>query len=232
MRLQPPAASAWTEGRASTPVVRSDRRPRLPWLVTGAGISIVVAIGLIAIFLLVQAIPSLRRTRRTSSRAPSSTPATRRTSASASGTSRSSPPQLCLRADPRGPGRHRDRALLDQYAPRSCSPESFGVLVDLLAAVPSIVFGLWGIFVLAPGARAVRELPQRRRWAGFRSSPTATSRSPAGEHLHGIGRARHHDPADRHRQSPARYIGQTPRSHIEAAIGAGSHASGRSSGRR
>lgn len=40
-------------------------------------------------------------------------------------------------------------AFLTNYAPvRLARP--FAVLVDLLAAVPSIVFGLWGIFVLAP----------------------------------------------------------------------------------
>ncbi len=40
-------------------------------------------------------------------------------------------------------------AFLTNYAPtRFAKP--FAMLVDLLAAVPSIVFGLWGIFVLAP----------------------------------------------------------------------------------
>jgi phosphate transport system permease protein len=38
---------------------------------------------------------------------------------------------------------------LTQYAPARLS-RLFGAIVDLLAAVPSIVFGLWGIFVLAP----------------------------------------------------------------------------------
>ncbi len=38
---------------------------------------------------------------------------------------------------------------LTNYAPRQLA-KPCGILVDLLAAVPSIVFGLWGIFVLAP----------------------------------------------------------------------------------
>ena len=38
---------------------------------------------------------------------------------------------------------------LTNYAPRRLA-KPFAILVDLLAAVPSIVFGLWGIFVLAP----------------------------------------------------------------------------------
>ena len=40
-------------------------------------------------------------------------------------------------------------AFLTNYAPRRLA-KPFAMLVDLLAAVPSIVFGRWGIFVLAP----------------------------------------------------------------------------------
>ncbi len=40
-------------------------------------------------------------------------------------------------------------AFLTNYAPTRLA-RPFAMLVDLLAAVPSIVFGLWGIFVLAP----------------------------------------------------------------------------------
>jgi phosphate transport system permease protein len=45
-------------------------------------------------------------------------------------------------------------AFLTNYAPRRLA-RPFAVLVDLLAAVPSIVFGLWGIVVLAPWLRPV-----------------------------------------------------------------------------
>lgn len=38
---------------------------------------------------------------------------------------------------------------LTQYAPRRAAGV-FGSLVDLLAAVPSIIYGVWGLFVLAP----------------------------------------------------------------------------------
>ncbi|WP_018686773.1 phosphate ABC transporter permease subunit PstC [Actinokineospora enzanensis] len=38
---------------------------------------------------------------------------------------------------------------LTQYAPRRLS-KPFAYLVDLLAAVPSIIYGLWGAYVLAP----------------------------------------------------------------------------------
>ena len=40
-------------------------------------------------------------------------------------------------------------AFMTDYAPRRLA-KPFAILVDLLAAVPSIVFGLWGIFVVAP----------------------------------------------------------------------------------
>src|SRR6185437_15118290 len=49
---------------------------------------------------------------------------------------------------------------LTQYAPRRLS-RPFGAMVDLLAAVPSIVFGLWGIFVLAPKLQPVAEFLNR-----------------------------------------------------------------------
>ena len=44
---------------------------------------------------------------------------------------------------------------LTNYVPRRFA-RPFAILVDLLAAVPSIVFGLWGIFVLAPKLEPVQ----------------------------------------------------------------------------
>src|SRR5690606_35089862 len=38
---------------------------------------------------------------------------------------------------------------ISHYAPRRVA-QALGYIVDLLAAVPSVVFGLWGIKVLAP----------------------------------------------------------------------------------
>ena len=35
---------------------------------------------------------------------------------------------------------------------------TLGYLVDLLAAIPSIIYGLWGIFVLGPAAVPVMKL--------------------------------------------------------------------------
>ena len=44
---------------------------------------------------------------------------------------------------------------LTQYAPRRLA-RPFGALVDLLAAVPSIVYGLWGIKVLGPHVQGLQ----------------------------------------------------------------------------
>ncbi len=54
---------------------------------------------------------------------------------------------------------------LVEQAPRVLArPITF--LVELLAAIPSVVYGLWGIFVLAPVLRVYLE-PQLARWFGF-----------------------------------------------------------------
>jgi phosphate transport system permease protein len=44
---------------------------------------------------------------------------------------------------------------LTQYAPKRLATP-FAYLIDLLAAVPSIIFGLWGLIVLAPYVRPVQ----------------------------------------------------------------------------
>lgn len=43
---------------------------------------------------------------------------------------------------------------ISHYAPRKLA-QALGYVVDLLAAVPSVVFGLWGIMVLAPAAQPI-----------------------------------------------------------------------------
>lgn len=115
-----------------------------------AGSTIVISIGLIAIFLLVHAVPSLR-----ADHANFLTSAQFNTNHSdhlAFGirdlfmvTIMSSLFALLL-AVPIAVG---IAVFLTQYVPTRLS-RPFGAMVDLLAAVPSIVYGLWGIFVLAP----------------------------------------------------------------------------------
>ena len=51
-----------------------------------------------------------------------------------------------------------------------------GTLVEMLAAVPSVVIGLWGIYVLAPFARSTWSRSSARSSAGSRSSRTASDK--------------------------------------------------------
>ena len=59
------------------------------------------------------------------------------------------------------------RILLDPLRTGPAGTDRSAVMVDLLAAVPSIIFGLWGIFVLAPWPRPVATVPQRRTLGWF-----------------------------------------------------------------
>ncbi len=115
-----------------------------------AGSTIVIAIALIAIFLLIRAVPSLRV-----NHANFFTSAVFNTNDADNlifgirdlfmVTVLSSVFALAL-AVPVAIG---IAVFLTQYAPARLA-RPFAGMVDLLAAVPSIVFGLWGIFVLAP----------------------------------------------------------------------------------
>lgn len=53
---------------------------------------------------------------------------------------------------------------MSHYAPRSLT-SWLGYVTDLLAAVPSVVYGLWGIFVLAPFMVPIYQVIER--WLGF-----------------------------------------------------------------
>lgn len=126
-----------------------------------AGSTVVVAVVLIAVFLLVRAVPSLRADKAnffTSSQFDTTDPLHL-----AFGirdlfmvTVLSSLSALVL-AVPIAIG---IAVFLTQYAPARLS-RPFGAMVDLLAAVPSIVFGLWGIFVLAPTLKPAAEFLNR-----------------------------------------------------------------------
>ena len=69
---------------------------------------------------------------------------------------------LALAARDADRARHRD--LLSELCPaRLRTPLAF--LTELLAAIPSIVYGLWGIFVLVPVVRRLAEVVARLRCA-------------------------------------------------------------------
>lgn len=124
-------------------------------LAVAAGATIVGAISLMALFLIIQAVPSILANKAdfiTSSEFTTSDPANLRFGIAGlfQVTILSSLFALAI-AVPVAIG---IAAFLTNYAPaRLVRP--FAVLVDLLAAVPSIVFGLWGIFVLAPQLQPV-----------------------------------------------------------------------------
>ena len=142
---------------------RVDRLFKL--LASAAGSTIVVAIVLIAVFLLIKAIPSLRANHVNFFTSPKFD--TSDDGQLAFGirdlfmvTVLSSVTALML-AVPIAVG---IAVFVTQYAPKRLS-RPFGAMVDLLAAVPSIVFGLWGIFVLAPWLEPVaRFLNRNLNW--------------------------------------------------------------------
>ena len=115
-----------------------------------AGATIIGAIGLMALFLIIKAIPSLQANNAnfiTSSEFVTTDPDNLRFGiADLFRVTVLSSIFALMIAVPIAIG---IATFLTNYAPRQLA-KPCGILVDLLAAVPSIVFGLWGIFVLAP----------------------------------------------------------------------------------
>ncbi|MFR9750808.1 phosphate ABC transporter permease subunit PstC [Nocardia sp. 004] len=145
---QPDAARGGRHSRRAEIIFRS--------LATSAGAIIVAAIALIALFLLIRAVPSVL-----ANEANFFTSSEFRTSDADHlqfgirdlfmVTVLSSIFALAL-AVPVGIG---IALFLTHYAPKVLA-RPFSVIVDLLAAVPSIVFGLWGMLVLAPRLEPVQ----------------------------------------------------------------------------
>ena len=134
-------------------------------LSTASAVSIIVLIVLIALFLLIQAIPSLRADHvnfLTSAEFDTNDAQNLRFGIRdlLVVTLMSSIVALILAV----PVAVFIALFITMYAPRSVS-RVFGSIIDLLAAVPSIVFGLWGIFVLAPKLEPVtRFLNDKLGW--------------------------------------------------------------------
>jgi phosphate transport system permease protein len=60
---------------------------------------------------------------------------------------------------------------ISELSPNRLKP-ALVFLTELLAAIPSIVYGLWGIFVLVPAVRAIEvSFPQSLKWIPFFSGP-------------------------------------------------------------
>ncbi len=130
-------------------------------LTTASGISIIVAIVLIAVFLLVQAVPALRANHAnfltTDDFVVSDVNKLRFGIRSLLVVTVLSSVLALVIAVPVAIG---VALFVTQYA-RPRFAKLFGSVVDLLAAVPSIIFGLWGILVLAPTITPVAEFLNR-----------------------------------------------------------------------
>jgi len=142
----PVRGAAMSTGRAGDKIFVSAAR--------GSGILVLALMAAIAVFLIWKAIPALQKNEAdflTSQQwDPNGTPARFGIAQLAFGTVISSLLALVM-ATPVAIG---IALFVSYYAPRSVAGP-LGYLVDLLAAVPSIVYGLWGLLVLAPHMEGV-----------------------------------------------------------------------------
>lgn len=165
--------SPWGEGRPHV----ADRVFR--WLAQSSGVVIIVVIAAIAAFLLGRAIPALHRNRENFF-SYGGVWATTDTSAMHFGIASLVPVTVfvslfaLILAMPVALG---VALFITQYAPRRvATPLAYSV--DLLAAVPSIIYGAWGLYVLAPQLRPVAAwLNRSLGWCFLFASGNA---SPAG----------------------------------------------------
>ena len=88
---------------------------------------------------------------------------------------------------------------ISHYAPRRLAA-TLGYLIDLLAAVPSVVYGLWGAIFVAPHLTPIYQwLEDNVGFLPFFAGPTVPSGAQHGDRRRG---ARGDDPADHHRAVP------------------------------
>ena len=135
----------------TAPAAKAPQRPGDRWFsgtALFAGSMILVTLAAVAIFLIVQSLPGLTATGETSSLLATNFwdyvwPL-------AFGTVWASFLALILAV----PLSVSVALFISHYAPRRLA-QGLGYIVDLLAAVPSVVFGLWGILVLAPAVQPV-----------------------------------------------------------------------------
>jgi phosphate transport system permease protein len=135
----------------TAPAAKVKQRPGDRWFsgtALAAGSMILVTLAAVAIFLIVQSIPGLTATSETASILTSNFWAY--VWPLAFGTVWASFLALLMAV----PLAVAVALFISHYAPRRLA-QSLGYIVDLLAAVPSVVFGLWGILVLAPAVQPV-----------------------------------------------------------------------------
>ena len=165
------APEALAEPRSGT----RKQRPGDRWFsgtAVGAGITILVTLAAVALFLIIQSVPGLTATSENAKLLSSNFWAY--VWPLAFGTVWVSflalliavPLSVCV------------ALFISHYAPRQLA-SALGYAVDLLAAVPSVVFGLWGILVLAPVVQPVYTwLNANAGWFPlFAGSPSGTGRT-------------------------------------------------------
>jgi phosphate transport system permease protein len=143
--------STTTAPAVKAPAVKVKQRPGDRWFsgtAVAAGYMILVTLAAVAIFLIIQSIPGLTATSDTASLLTSDFwdyvwPL-------AFGTIWVSILALVMAV----PLSVAVALFISHYAPRRMA-QTLGYIVDLLAAVPSVVYGLWGIMVLAPAVQPV-----------------------------------------------------------------------------
>lgn len=133
----------------------------------GAGIIILVALGAVAVFLVAESVPALTADAAELPRSPSSFWAY--VGPLAFGTVWAAFLALVM-ALPLSLG---IALFISHFAPRRVA-QSLGYIIDLLAAMPSVVFGLWGTTVLAPLIRPLYAyLAENFGWIPFFQGPAS-----------------------------------------------------------
>ena len=158
---------------------RSAGGPGLPLVAEGSGAPVIALIAAIGLFLLWRAMPALARNE--VELLPQYGAGSPPTLGDAFRCARPVPGhrvRVAVRAGAGDAGGAGHRDLPDAVrTPALAGPLAY--MVDLLAAVPSIIYGVWGLFVLAPWLRADRVVAQREPRLDSSCSPTATPRWPA-----------------------------------------------------
>ncbi|MEH3077493.1 phosphate ABC transporter permease subunit PstC [Quadrisphaera setariae] len=162
-----------TPPREAAPAQRVRQRPGdrvFAGLATGAGLTILVILAGVAAFLIYQAAPALV--------APASEIAGgqgfwRYAGVLVFGTLISSALALVIGA-PLGVG---IALFITHFAPRRLAAP-LGYVIDLLAAIPSIVYGLWGVFVFAPALQPIYAwLTENLGWIPLFAGPVGSGRT-------------------------------------------------------
>ena len=174
-------------------------------------------IGFFFVLLIVEAQPALSTSSASSGSCSTTTGTRRKEHLRRAAAGRRHADHLGDRAADRRARRGRDRAVPHRARARAALRGPLTILVELLAAVPSVVYGLWGVFVLIP------KLKPAEQWFAdtFDFLPFVGRRRRRAQLLHRRADPRDHDPADR--------LGDLARGHRD---GAGRPQGGRARARR